>query len=146
MQRPGAPVKTNRYDVTVQWGDCDPARIVFYPQYFRWFDGGTTELFAAVGLPLPELYAEYDILGIPILDAGAKFMRPSRFRDVITIVSGIESWGRSSFRLRHEVLNGGETAAVGHEVRAWVAEDAGRPGGIRALPVPGPVRARFESG
>lgn len=138
-------MKTNRYDVTIQWGDCDPARIVFYPQYFRWFDCSTTALFGSVGLGLDSLFEEHGVLGIPILDAGAKFMRPSRFLDVITVVSGVEKWGRTSFRLRHQVLNDGETAVIGHEVRAWVAEDPDHPSGIRALPVPAAVRARFDS-
>src|SRR5450631_3898284 len=31
----------------VEWGDCDPANIVFYPRYLKWFDACTTGLFAA---------------------------------------------------------------------------------------------------
>ncbi|HIL88646.1 MAG TPA: acyl-CoA thioesterase, partial [Deltaproteobacteria bacterium] len=26
------------YPVRIGWGDCDPAQIVFYPNYFAWFD------------------------------------------------------------------------------------------------------------
>ena len=137
-------MKTNRTDITIHWGDCDPAGIVFYPQYFRWFDCATSDLFAAQGLDLPTLFKDQGILGIPILDAGAKFMRPSRFRDVITVESGIEKWGCSSFRISHQIYNGGELAVVGHEVRAWVAVDQTHPNGIRALPVPDEIKARFD--
>lgn len=137
-------MKTNRYQMTVQWGDCDPADIVFYPNYFRWFENGTSELFASVGLELPAMFKEHDILGIPILDAQARFSIPSRFRDVITVESGIESWGNSSFRVRHRILKGDLEAVVGHEVRAWVAVDDSHPNGIRARPVPDAVRARFD--
>ena len=28
----------NRRDVQIQWGDCDPANIVYYPRYFAMFD------------------------------------------------------------------------------------------------------------
>jgi len=137
-------MKTNRYDTTIQWGDCDPADIVFYPNYFRWFDNGTAELFVSVGLELPKTFADYGIIGIPILDAHAKFMRPSKFRDVITVESGIESWGNSSFRVRHRVLKGDVEAIVGHEVRAWVGVDKDHPNGISARRVPDDVRARFD--
>ena len=26
---------------TVEFGDCDPAQIVFYPNYFRWMDAAS---------------------------------------------------------------------------------------------------------
>jgi len=136
-------LKTNRIDITVQWGDCDPADIVFFPNYFRWFDTASTELFASAGLDLSTLFDEYGILGTPILDTGAKFTRPSRFRDVITIESTIESFDNSSFKIAHTIFNGGEVAVVGHEVRAWVVVDDSHPNGIRAERIPDAIRACF---
>ena len=32
--------------VPVEFGDTDPATIVFYPHFFRWFDAGAWRLFA----------------------------------------------------------------------------------------------------
>ena len=37
----------NRRDVQIQWGDCDPANIVYYPRYFEMFDDSTSILFEA---------------------------------------------------------------------------------------------------
>ena len=88
-------MKTHKTDITVHWGDCDPAVIVYYPNYFHWFDASTVNLFAAVGLALQDLYIKENLAGIPILDAGAKFIRPSRFQDVITVESGVEYWRQS---------------------------------------------------
>ena len=35
----------------IEWGDCDPAGIVFYPRYFAMFDSCTTALFSqALGM------------------------------------------------------------------------------------------------
>ena len=42
----------NRIRIRVEFGDCDPAQIVFFANYFRWFDQCTTALFRAAGLPL----------------------------------------------------------------------------------------------
>jgi 4-hydroxybenzoyl-CoA thioesterase len=39
----------NRRDVQIQWGDCDPANIVYYPRYFEMFDDSTSILFEAAG-------------------------------------------------------------------------------------------------
>ncbi len=35
---------TNRRTVRIEWGDCDPAGIVFYPRYFAMFDHSTVLL------------------------------------------------------------------------------------------------------
>ena len=35
----------NTRTIRIQWGDCDPAGIVFYPRYFEWFDACTILLF-----------------------------------------------------------------------------------------------------
>ncbi len=137
-------MKTNRIDITVAWGDCDPANIVFYPNYFRWFEIGTTELFASVGLDLPEMYKAEGILGIPILDAGANFKCPSRFRDVITIESEIEKWGNSSFRVAHKIFNGGKQTVTGFELRGWVVVDESHASGIRTVPIPQAIRDAFK--
>ena len=39
----------NRRDVQIQWGDCDPANIVYYPRYFAMFDDSTSIMFEAAG-------------------------------------------------------------------------------------------------
>src|SRR5215472_16734707 len=65
----------SRRAIRVDWGDCDPAGIVFYPNYFRWFDANTTALFETAGLSLPALYRAHGLVGFPILNTGAKFLR-----------------------------------------------------------------------
>ena len=39
---------TNTRTVRIEWGDCDPAGIIFYPTYFKIFDNATAALFEAV--------------------------------------------------------------------------------------------------
>ena len=39
----------------VQWGETDAAGIVFYPNYFRWFDQATHELLAQLGYPVTRM-------------------------------------------------------------------------------------------
>ena len=46
----------HRRDVQIQWGDCDPANIVYYPRYFAMFDDSTSILFEASG------YSKQDIV------------------------------------------------------------------------------------
>ena len=63
----------------VEWGDCDPAGIVYYPRYFVMFDNATVALFAAAGLKKHEMVKVYDMIGYPMVDTGAKFFIPSKW-------------------------------------------------------------------
>src|SRR3979409_364801 len=80
-------VKTYRHNVSVHWGDTDPARIVFYPNYFEWFDQSTRLFFDSVGLDWDSLGQKYGIAGLPIVEAKARFLSPRRVRAAIVIES-----------------------------------------------------------
>jgi 4-hydroxybenzoyl-CoA thioesterase len=129
----------------VNFADCDPAQIVFYPRYFEWFDRGTEMLFRAAGLDWETLFATGNWNGVPILDAGANFKRPCRFGDTVTVETWIEEWRGKTFLVRHQIRNRGELAAEGHELRAWTVKDPSRPAGLRAESIPEEVVARFRS-
>ncbi|HZO39136.1 MAG TPA: acyl-CoA thioesterase, partial [Methylomirabilota bacterium] len=75
--------------VQIRWSDVDPAGIVFYPRFFEWYDFGCEELFASLGLPWPEAFPKYDIVGVPIVESGSKFLSPARYGDVLTIRSKV---------------------------------------------------------
>src|SRR5271167_1864841 len=68
-----------RRERRVEWGDCDPARIVFNPRFFEWFDGQTAAIFELAGLPKRDLMQRPDFAGFPLVETQAKFLRPSRF-------------------------------------------------------------------
>src|SRR5207237_1227707 len=94
----------NRRQMTVEWGHCDPAGIVFNSRFFEFFDVSTWLLFeAALGVPPSKLAATYDIVGIPLVDARARFMVPAKFGDVLDIASNVSEFRRSSFEVEHQV-------------------------------------------
>jgi len=134
----------NSIDITVEWGDCDPAGIVFYPNYFRWFNQGAHALFGAAGMPFHEMIKEWGIAGVPMLNTQASFKAPTRFGDIITLTSQIDEWRNKSFTLKHEVYKGRRLCAEGRDIRAWVVHDAEAPNGIRAVTIPDVVKRRFR--
>jgi len=130
---------TNTTRVEIQFGDCDPAGIVYYPNYFRFFDNATAALVsAALGMNKRAWLEVYGIAGIPMVDTGANFVRPARFGDVVEIRSEITELGRSSFSVRHVLSHGGEVAVEASEKRVWVVKDAA--GNIKSAPLPDDVR------
>jgi 4-hydroxybenzoyl-CoA thioesterase len=132
--------------ILVQWGDCDPAGIVFYPRYFEWFDACTAALFAAAGVSNTVMHNTWKILGIPMVDTRAKFFIPSRFEDELTVESTVLEFRRSSFDVHHRILKHGELAVEGFETRVWTVRDPDNPERLRSQPVPAEVIARFTIG
>ena len=126
----------HRRTFRIEWGQCDPAGIVFYPQFLVMFDAATGELFARTGLPAADMRREYGIIGMPLVEQGAKFLLPCRFDDEVMIESEAGDWGRASFAVRHRIINGGQLAVEGFEKRVWAAADPERPGRIKAKPMP----------
>jgi hypothetical protein len=43
--------KTVVYEVDVMFGDCDPAGIVFFPNFSKWMDASSLHFFMECGIP-----------------------------------------------------------------------------------------------
>jgi len=135
----------NTRTVEIEFGDCDPAGIVYYPNYFRMFDASTARLFeAALGMKKIAWIRQFGIVGIPMVDTGAKFFKPSRFGDVVTIDSTITELRRSSFVVGHKLFSGGDLAIEAHEIRVWAGPGPEVPGGIKSRTIPPEVVAALS--
>lgn len=126
---------------TVAWGDTDPAQIVFYPNYFRWADQASHELFRAAGIPMAELQrrGEAAVLG----EASARFHRALFYDDVVRVRSWVESLTEKTLTVRHRFFRGEEVVADVTELRVWVRL---RDGKWRAASIPQDVRERLGAG
>src|SRR5580704_10537620 len=114
----------NRRQFSLEWGHCDPAGIAFNPRFFEFFDAGTWALFeTALGVKPADLAATFGIVGLPLVDAGAKFITPARFGDAVELTSQVSEFRRSSFDVAHRILVHGEIAVEGHETRVWAGRD-----------------------
>jgi len=133
----------NKRSIHIEWGDCDPLGIVYFPRYFAFFDACTNALFESAGFPKHELLRKYDIAGIPLVDAHARFLLPSSFDDTVVVESGIAKWGTSSFAVEHRLYRGHVLAVEGFEKRVWTVRAKDDPRGIRAQAVPREVIERL---
>lgn len=133
-----------RRQMTIEWGHCDPAGIVFNSRFFEFFDHSTWLLFdAALGVKPPDLAKTFNIIGIPLVDARANFFTPAKFGDKIEIVSRVAEFRRSSFDVEHKITRDGEFAVEGGETRVWAARRKDDPEKIGAIPIPSEVIAKF---
>ncbi|SAL29228.1 acyl-CoA thioesterase [Caballeronia humi] len=100
-------------DKIVRFQHCDPAGIVFYPQYFVLFHEVLEDWFND-GLGVD--YAQFigtERLGIPTVNIHAEFIAPSKHGETLRFGLQVQGVGTSSIKLRL-------TARVGAELRAKI--------------------------
>jgi 4-hydroxybenzoyl-CoA thioesterase len=125
----------------VEFGDCDPAQIVFYPNFFRWMDAASLHFFRAAGVPSWREYeAQTGIIGTPLVDASARFLRPASYGDVIDVRTKIDEWRGKSFVLSHIICRGDDVLVEGREVRVFARRHPEDPARIQAVAAPENIR------
>ncbi len=134
----------HRKEIQIEWGDCDPFGIVFFPRYFEYFDACTNALFhRALGIKKAELLRHYHIAGIPLVQASCNFLVPSSFGDVVHVDSCVTNWGNSSFTVQHKLFRGETLAVEGIEKRVWTVRLSADPADVKGQAIPREVIEKF---
>ena len=137
---------TNVRTTRIEWCDCDPAGIIFYPRYFEIFDTCTTALIErALGMNKRDYLEKYDFDGHPLVNTHCRFLLPTRFGDDVVIESTVTQFRRSSFDVRHQLTKDGTVAVEGFETRVWVKGDPAR-GQMKGVPLPQDLIERLSRG
>ena len=132
-----------RRRIDIEWGDCDPADIVYFPNYFSWFDAGLMHHFQSAGLPKKELLKRYGLTGWPLLETTARFKKPSTYGESVTMETEIVTFGRTSFEIDYRLKRGDDIAVECREKRVLVARDPASPDKLKPFPIPEEVKAMF---
>ncbi len=121
----------------IEWGDCDPAGIIFYARYYDIFDVSTTMMLEhALGMNKIDYLKAYDFLGHPLAETRARFLRPTRFGDEVAIETAVVACSRSSFKIEHRLTKAGTLAVEGYETRVWVVRHPDDPRRMKSQPIP----------
>ncbi|HYA04949.1 MAG TPA: thioesterase family protein [Xanthobacteraceae bacterium] len=135
---------TNTRKTRIEWGDCDPAGIIFYARYFDIFDVATTLLLErALGMKKIDYLKAFDFFGHPLVETRARFRLPTRYGDEVSIETALVGCGRTSFNIEHRLVCAGALAVEGFETRVWVVRHPDDPRRIKAQAIPAAVVARL---
>jgi len=135
----------HRKEIQIEWGDCDPFGIVFFPRYFEYFDACTNALFYhALGIKKADMLRRYHIAGIPLVQASCNIFAPSSFGDVVHVDSSVTNWGKSSFSVQHKLFRGETLAVEGIEKRVWTVRLPGEPAAHKGQAIPKEVVGKFS--
>lgn len=89
----------------LNFGDCDPSGIAYFPSYLNILVGVYEEFFAAIGAPWPQLINERKI-GLPTVTLDLTFKSPGFHGDLMEFTVKVMRIGKSSVDLEHEVRAG----------------------------------------
>ena len=129
----------------IEFGDCDPAQIVFYPNFLRWMDAASRQFFIGCGMPSwRELEQSDGIIGTPIVNVSATFLRPATYGDTIDIETSIVEWRETSFVMHHLIRRDGDVLVEGREIRIFARRHPDDPKRIQAVRLPDHLRSLLE--
>jgi acyl-CoA thioesterase FadM len=93
-------MRTYEYRRIVQWGECDPARIIFFPNYFRWMEEGLSGMARAHGVVLQPRTGPDAMAGTPAVSINARFLAPARLGDEVRHEVEVAEVRTRAFRIR----------------------------------------------
>jgi YbgC/YbaW family acyl-CoA thioester hydrolase len=124
----------SQFEVRIVWGDCDEQGIVFYPKYFYWMDSAFQALLRDAGLSLRTMRDEFGIVGIPLVEANARFLASAAHEDILRIEAAIGHWGKTSLRAEYRGFCGERPIFEGFEARVWLARGSDGAPAAAAIP------------
>ena len=109
----------------IRFHHCDPAGIVFYPQFFYLLHEAQEDFFAHIGFPEHSMInAGY---GVPIVDLKTQFLGMCRNGDDVDITLALSKLGNSSIGMDYEVLGGGQVKLRASGVVVYSKVPDGKP-------------------
>lgn len=117
--------------IRVRYAETDQMGVVYYGNYFTWFEIGRVELCRQLGFEYKQMEIEDDSF-IVVAEASCRYKRPARFDDLLTIRTRILESQRRTVRFGYEILSqaSGELMATGETLHV-ICDRQGRP---KALP------------
>ena len=87
--------------VRVFYGDTDQMGVAYYANYLRWFEMARNEYLRDIGYPYARLEDEGIVL--PVVDVGARYRRPARYDDELTLEAWIASKSKVKVRFQYRI-------------------------------------------
>ncbi len=136
--------RSHTYRFRIEFGDCDPAQIVFYPNYFKWMDIAALHFFNACGIESwRQTKTAQGIIGAPLLAASARFVSSATYPESIEIDTSVMEVRGKSFVLRHVIRRGEMVLVEGEETRIFAIEDPVDPKRVKAVAIPDEILAQW---
>jgi acyl-CoA thioester hydrolase len=126
-------MQSHTVDIRVRYQETDQMGVVYYANYFVWFEVARTEFFRASGLDYRQLEEDRKIY-LPVVEANCRYRAPIRYDDKVTLTVKLSSVKKARINFEYEVNCGGRLCATGMTEHTFV-NSAGAP-----IPIPAEVK------
>ena len=118
------------HEVRVIFGDTDQMGIVYYANYYRYFESARGGLLRAHG------YSNTDMLdwgvALPVVESHCSHKSPAHYEDLLEVEVKIQQEGGASVRFTYRIVRSEEAGAErllaeGYTIHACVRPETGRP-------------------
>ncbi|HEV3104892.1 MAG TPA: thioesterase family protein [Trinickia sp.] len=125
--------------VRIRFSHCDPAGIVFFPQYLTLTNALVEDWFTeGLGIDYAQMIGTRRV-GLPIVKLECDFSRPSRMGETITLALTLEDLGRRSIRIRIVGHGAGEIRFSATQVLVTTSLESGK-----SIDIPDDIRSALE--
>lgn len=134
-------IKTTVYEVKVMFGDCDPAGIVFFPNFSKWMDASSLHFFMQCGIPAwRDMEKINGIIGTPLLEIQTRFFAPATYGETLHVQTSVIEWREKVLIQKHVIKRDDVLICEGTETRAFCKRVQGEDYRIKIIPIPLDIR------
>ena len=125
----------------VIYGDTDAGQVVYYANYFRWFESGRREIFRSLKID----YTELDKSGIitPVVEAHCNYFHPARYDDIVVIETKIADIKEKSIKFEQKIYRKKDKKLLASGYTINVCVDKAK---MKSIPIPVDLRKKLRIG
>jgi acyl-CoA thioester hydrolase len=123
---PRVSASTRSTRIRVRYAETDQMGVVYYANYFVWFEVGRTDWLREAGWTYRQM--EQDGVSLPVIEAHAEYRRAARYDDDLEVRSTATLLTAVRLRFDYEIRRAAdeEPLATGHTIHAAM-DRSGRP-------------------
>lgn len=95
-------MKIHEIKTRVRYQETDQMGIVYYANFFTYFEMGRTEYLRSLGLPYSELEKEH--IYFPVIETRCRFRSPAHYDDVLIVHTWISELKHASVEFSHKII------------------------------------------
>lgn len=131
----------HKIEQRVIYADTDAGQVVYYANYFRWFESGRRELLRDLKID----YISLDKGGIiaPVIEAHCNYFHPARYDDVVVVKTKISEIKDKSIKFGYKVFRkkNRKLLATGHTINVFVDKKK-----MKSVKIPDDIRKKLKIG
>lgn len=105
----------------VTYKDTDQMGVVYYSNYFVWFEIARTEFFRSLKISYKDI--EKNGLYLMVVEASCKYLAPTRYDDLITLECWVEEARKTSLLFSYLIKTDSKVLAEGKTAHVFTDKD-----------------------